>query len=163
MGLLIPFHTLSTRVFVPLSKLGPPPLPPWTQRGGGQHSLAAEVVGGSNSDDWTENLGLCILCAPIIGAYEVRKKRARKWNISSTVLIRYQLNWEKQATRKTFPTSNQKKNWIHSTVNINGTGWVSNIFTSVLFYARLNFQTNVEFLPVMETSSSSLSSPLEEP
>ncbi len=34
-------------------------LPPWTQRGEEQHSLAGE---GPNSDDWKESLALWILC-----------------------------------------------------------------------------------------------------
>ncbi len=37
-------------------------LPTWTQRVE-QQSLAAEGVGGPNSDDWTESLSLRILCA----------------------------------------------------------------------------------------------------
>jgi hypothetical protein len=29
---------------------------------GGSNTLAGEVVGGPNSDDWIESLALCILC-----------------------------------------------------------------------------------------------------
>ncbi len=54
----------------PLVRIGPLPLPflqvsvspPWNQKGGGQHSLADEGVGGANSDDWRESLALCIFC-----------------------------------------------------------------------------------------------------
>jgi hypothetical protein len=49
------------RVSVPSSELGPPPFLPWTQRG--EEQLAGEEVGGSNSDDWTESLAFCLLCA----------------------------------------------------------------------------------------------------
>jgi hypothetical protein len=30
---------------------------------GEQHSLAGEGAGGTNSDNWKENLALCLLCA----------------------------------------------------------------------------------------------------
>jgi hypothetical protein len=39
----------------------PPPLEPK----GGQHSLAFEGVGGTNSDEWTESMALCVLCGPV--------------------------------------------------------------------------------------------------
>jgi hypothetical protein len=50
-------------MYVPSSELGLPPphgecsLDP---KGGEQHSLAAEAVGGPSSDDWKESLALCI-------------------------------------------------------------------------------------------------------
>jgi hypothetical protein len=34
---------------------------PLGSKGGEQHSLAGEGLGGHNSDDWTESLTLCIL------------------------------------------------------------------------------------------------------
>ncbi len=53
---------------VPLSELVPPApstasecVPPWNQRGDGQHSLADEGAGRANSDDWKEILALCTL------------------------------------------------------------------------------------------------------
>ncbi len=38
-------------------------LPPLEPKGG-QHLLAREGVGGTNSDDWNESLAHCQLCAP---------------------------------------------------------------------------------------------------
>ncbi len=35
-------------------------LPPWTQRGEEQHTLADEGVEGPNLDDWKENLAICV-------------------------------------------------------------------------------------------------------
>ncbi len=61
---------------VPLSELVPPApstasecVPPWNQRGDGQHSLADEGAGRANSDDWKEILALCILCGPLPSQY----------------------------------------------------------------------------------------------
>ncbi len=52
----------------PSSELGPPTqssgsefVSPLGSKGGKQHSLAVEGVGGPNSDDWIEGLALCIL------------------------------------------------------------------------------------------------------
>ncbi len=36
-------------------------LPSWTPKGGEQHSLAVEEVGGPNADDWIEGLALCVI------------------------------------------------------------------------------------------------------
>jgi hypothetical protein len=47
----------------------PPPLDP---KGGEQHSLAVEGVGGPNSHDWIEGLALCILSG--LGGRVERKK-----------------------------------------------------------------------------------------
>jgi hypothetical protein len=58
-------------VSVPLSKLASPdPSParecvPPLELKGGQHSLAGEGVGGTNSDVWRESLALFILCGPV--------------------------------------------------------------------------------------------------
>ncbi len=55
---------------VPSSELGPSPppsqasvSPPLDPKGEGQHSLAGEGVGGPNSDEGTDSLVLCKLCA----------------------------------------------------------------------------------------------------
>jgi hypothetical protein len=57
----------------------PPPHPevnvsPPGPKGGEQHSLAVEGVGGPNSDDWIEGLALCILSG--LGGRVERKKHA---------------------------------------------------------------------------------------
>jgi hypothetical protein len=37
--------------------------PPWTQKGRATLSCWLQRAGGPNSDDWTESLALCVLCA----------------------------------------------------------------------------------------------------
>jgi hypothetical protein len=65
-GLYIEYQSVCPFVGIEFP-LPPPPQasvsPPWTQREGEQHSLADEEVGGPNSDNWTESLALCMLCA----------------------------------------------------------------------------------------------------
>jgi hypothetical protein len=70
------FHSLSCRGIIvylenqsvcPIVGIGSPPsseserVSPLGSKGGEQHSLASEGVGGPNSDDWEEAVALCIL------------------------------------------------------------------------------------------------------
>jgi hypothetical protein len=49
-------------------------LPPWNQRGRGQHSLGGEGAGGANLDDWREILALCLLSVHVtIGGHRYFK------------------------------------------------------------------------------------------
>ncbi len=60
---------------VPSSELAPPApflysecVPPPQPKGVvGQHSLAGEGPGGTNSDDWRKSLALCLLCGVPLG------------------------------------------------------------------------------------------------
>jgi len=65
-------------VYAPSSELIPPTpsesecVSPLGSKGGEQHSLGGEGVGGTNSDDWIEGLALCILSG--LGGRVERKK-----------------------------------------------------------------------------------------
>jgi hypothetical protein len=57
------YCTQSTRMSVPSSELAPPtPSCPPLGTNGGQQSLAGEMAGGADSDDWRESLAICRLC-----------------------------------------------------------------------------------------------------
>jgi hypothetical protein len=109
---------------IPSSELGLPPpqasvSPSWTQKGGDQHSLATEEVGGNHFGGWIESLALCLvytLCSEIFCVIKQRTLKKKSPTQSSpacpsqscivpliSVQVCGSLNKIRQCSRLSFP------------------------------------------------------------